>query len=520
MSEDIFWDRARPISQPRSLSLLRVANAQLVKAALLCALAPIAIFAICLQPPAALALLAGVALIAFLILSSQTGGALLAAPLDPPLLAGCLAASLLLCLLGGEYHVFFSTWDWFTRDAVLADLVNNKYPVLYHYQGADFILRAPLGMYMFPAAVGWGFGLKAAHLALLLQNSFLFGAILYLVASLASGPKLRFLALFVMSGPVDAIPHIFESWLFQENGQFVIQPHFMNWNWLAWYWAQLPQIFWAPNHAFSGWMTATLLLLNIRREIDIALLALSSIALLFWSPLVMIGAAPLLLARGFGSLSPELLRPRTALALFAGVLLLPLLVYLSLDAAVLSRNWLFEQKGFFVWYPLALVFSLPQVWLLAFSRDAIPQWLKPTFALVGAVLILFPLYRIGATADDNDMAMRGMLVPMFLLGFIFAERAPLLVEGRRPRALLTTAIIFVSAITGLMEIRRALSDPTYEINDCNLLTATDKINKGFPAPNYLAHVEQAPGWLLSAEGRRLEIEKRQCWPGFAPLAGE
>lgn len=518
MSENLLFDRAKPISTP--LAAMRLANAHLVKTALLWALAPVAIFAIFLQPFAAAALLAGAALVAFLILRGWKPGALLCAPLDLRLFAGCLAASLVLCLLGGEYHVFYATWDWFSRDAVLADLVANKYPVDYHYQGAAFVLRAPLAMYMFPAAIGWGFGLKAAHLALLLQNAFLFGSVLYLLASLSDGVKLRFLALFLLSGPIDVIPHLVVSWMISEPGNFTIVPHFMNWNRLAWYWGQLPQLFWAPNHAFSGWMIGTLLLLHIRREIDIALLALASVFLLFWSPLVMIGAAPLLLMRGVADLSRDLLCRRTALALLAGVLLLPLLVYLTMDAAALSRGWLFEQENFFVWYPLALVFSLPQLWLLYWARDAVPHWLTPTLWTIAVILVLFPLYRIGAGPGDNDMAMRGMLTPMFLLGFIFAQTAPVLVEASDRRAFVTTAIVLLSAVTGMMEIRRAVSDPPYAINDCNLLTATDKINPGHSASNYLAHVEKAPGWLVDTSGKRLEIEQRVCWPDFPLMGGK
>ncbi len=519
MSENIVPSLTRTIFRPlSSLDATRIVNAHLVKAALLCALAPTAIFAVFLQPIAAMALLAGCALGAYLIVSKWVPGAILSAQLDMRLYAGCLAGGLALCLLGGEYHLFFSTWDWFTRDAVLADLVGNTFPVFYHYQGADFFLRAPLGMYMLPAAIGWGFGLKAAHFALLLQNTFLFSSLLYLAGSLAGGAKLRFLLLLISSGPVDAIPLLADCYLFQP--ECVIKPHFMFWNPLARYWAQLPQLFWAPNHALSAWLTAVLILLSIRREIDIALLALSSIALLFWSPLPMIGAAPLLLMRGIASLSPELSRDRTALATAAGMMLLPLLVYLSIDAAALSRGWLFEKEGFFLWYPMALVFGIPQVWLLVWGRDDIPPWLKPTFFAASAVLVLFPLYRIGVTVKDNDMAMRAMMTPMFLLGFIFAEAAPKLVEStHRPRAILAGSIVGISAVTGMMEIGRSVVDPSYEINDCNLLTATDKVLPGFPASNYLAHVEKAPAWLVPASGRRLEIERRKCWPNY-PFAPE
>ncbi len=511
----------RPWPAPERFAIRapRVSNAALLKAVFLIPVASLAIFAVFLQPLAATSLCAGLALVAGLVLWGWAPGERLATPIDLRLYAACLATSLALCLLGGEYHLFYATWDWYTRDAILSDLVNNAYPVLYYYQGADFILRAPLGMYMAPAAVGWGLGLKAAHLALLLQNAFLFGGIFYLLACLTEGRKTHFLILFLLSGPIDAIPHLVECYLFQGADGFVIHPHFMFWNLMAWYWAQLPQLFWAPNHAFSGWMIGTLLLLHLRREIDVALLAMSSIVLLFWSPLPMIGAAPLLLMAGLRSLSLALLRWRTALAALAGVLLFPLLVYLSLDSATLSRGWLFQKQGFFTWYTLDLIFALPQMWLLLSARDATPQWLRPIFYASSAILVLFPLYRIGANDDNNDMTMRGMLTPMFLLGFIFVDVAPALVRGRQPRAGLTVAILSISALTGLMEISRAVSAPAYAINDCNFVTVMSKIVPGIAPTNYLARVESAPEWLAATQRRRLEIERRQCWPGF-PLATE
>lgn len=499
----------------RAASLAHARNAHLLLAALLIILAPLAVFALFLAPLASALLLFGVACSAYVILTSPLSGAL-SAPLDLRLFAGCLVASLLLGFLGGEAHLLFATSDWFLRDAVLADLVLNTFPVFYDYLGADLVLRAPLGMYLLPASVGWAFGLTAAHVALLLQNSALLSIILYLSAAIATGARTRFLVLLILFGPIDIIPLLIETYfyIYPKTGAFVLTPHFMYWN--AWvnFWAQFPQFSWAPNHALSGWTLALLLIVHMRKEIDVALLALVSIILLFWSPIALIGAVPLLIWRGLASLSSSLLSRRTLLSLCAACGLAPMLIYLSLDAGSLSHGWQTDKPNFWLFYAAAMVFALPQAWILLTETKLIAPWLKTGLYLSIALMVVMPFYRLGANAEANDMLMRCAIAPMFILAFAFCEAAPKLVDEKSARAIVTTLIIILSAMTGLSEIRRAVSDPAYAINDCNLVTAVSMELPGFPASNYLARTDRTPAWLLGGAGRRLVIEKRECWPGY------
>jgi hypothetical protein len=498
-----------------SLGSLKLSNARLASAALLIALLPIAVFGVRLSTVPAAALLLGSLLSAYLIVSAKATGAVLSSPIDWRMLAGCGALSLALCLLGGEGHFFFSPYDWFTRDAVLADLVGNKYPVFYNYHGADYLLRAPLGMYMTPALLGWGFGLRTAHYALLAQNAFLLTIVLYLAASLAAGPKPRFLLLLLLFSPVDVIPQLFVSLSeYLQSGSFVIDPHFMFWNPLLKYWGQIPSLFWAPNHTLAAWLFAVLLLLNVRGEIDAALLALSSLILLFWSPLAMIGAAPYLALCGIKSISREPFSARNAAAAAAAILLLPLVFYLTMDAGAVTREWMAGRPGFWICYLLLLVFALPQAWILLSAWASVPRWQKGVLGFTILLLVVMPFFRLGVTVNDNDVTMRCTLAPLFLLAFGFSESAPAILGGRKPLAFATVAVIALSSLTGFMEIRRGLSDPPYEINDCNFVTATEKITPGFPASNYLAHTSKLPSWFVQDAGVRLKVERRHCWPGY------
>jgi hypothetical protein len=126
----------------------------------------------------------GVSALVFWVERGRRPGSSLAAPIDWRALIACMIVAIALCLLGGEGHLFFATSDWFTRDSVLADLTRLGFPVYYHFNDENYFLRAPLGMYMTPSVVGRLFGYSSAHFALLLQNSFLFGSLLYLISQI------------------------------------------------------------------------------------------------------------------------------------------------------------------------------------------------------------------------------------------------------------------------------------------------------------------------------------------------
>ena len=516
------FENASPLAPPfAALRGLNLVNAHILSVAALIIILPIAVFAAHLALGPKLLLLLGVGLLACLFLAGWAPGATLSARVDWRLFGGCALLAFALSLVSGVAHVFFSPYDWFVRDAVLSDLVLNRYPVFYHYQDADFLLRAPLGMYFLPALAGWSFGLRAAHFALLIQNAFLLTTILYLSAQIAAGSKVRFLLLLLLFSPVDVVPQLAEAFLeFFKTGEFVLNPHLMFWNKLVFYWGQIPSFFWAPNHALAAWLFATLLFLNIRREIDIIFLGSIYVALLFWSPLAMIGAAPFMAWRALSSLSRDLVSARMALAIVAGLCLLPMAYFLSLDAGRVTREWMFLRPDFWGWYLLLLIFGLPQAWIMLASWSSVAQWQRAALALAIAMLIVMPFYRIGVTPFDNDMTMRCALTPFFILAFCFSEAAPAILDKGKALGLATLLALALSSFTGLFEIRRGISDPAYAINDCNLLTATEKITPGFPLANYLAHVEHVPNWFVEDTGARLQVEMRMCWPGYPLMTGK
>lgn len=499
-------------------------NFHILLAAVLLVAAPLAVFAQGLELVPRLLVFAGAGLAVFVALRTPHGPAL-AAPVDWRILGACAAAGFGLCLLGGEGHVFYSPIDWFARDAVLADLVSNEFPVFYRYNNADYMMRAPLGMYVVPALAGHALGLAGAHYALLVQNALLVAALLYLVMIAAGEKSFRLPAMLVFFGSIDCIPRlVYLAARAFRTGAFSLDGPLMFWNPAGQtslsYWGLAPNLFWAPNHLLAGWCFGVLFLLHLQREIDIALLALVSAALLFWSPLPMIGALPFLALAGAKALRENPITPRNALAALAALCLAPVLVYLGADAGAVTKEWFFHAENFWRAYVFLLIFCLPAAWILVFAWPTVPDWQKSAAGLAIAMLIVLPFYRIGVSAVDNDITTRCAIVPFFILGFVFCSAAPKLRERGRALAAAAGAVAVLSSVTGLGEIQRAISGASYTASDCNLVTVTLKTNPGFPLTNYLAKASAVPPWLLPGGGRRLEAENRLCWPGYLFMDGK
>jgi hypothetical protein len=89
-------------------------------------------------------------------------------PLAPGMTALCLALGLAWALPAGALHLFYATADWQVRDAVLRDLALHPWPLGYEHarDGADYLLRAPLGYFLPAGLVGQFGGFRAAQWAL------------------------------------------------------------------------------------------------------------------------------------------------------------------------------------------------------------------------------------------------------------------------------------------------------------------------------------------------------------------
>ncbi len=441
---------------------------------------------------------------------------LLTTRVDPRTLALCWGTALALCVLGGEAHFFFANYDWFNRDAVLADLVRQRFPVFYQYEGAEFFLRAPLGMYLVPAAAGKAFGLAAAHLVLLAQNATLLALILALLCTMAPHRRAIFLAVFVTFSGVELVGRYINAAV-MHPGEFSWWPlhahqHIAWWNPLFQYTNHLTQIFWVPNHSLPGWWLAALTILHVRREVDSTVLIVAFASLVFWSPLTMAGALPvvglLVLCREFKAL----LTPRILAACAAGLCFLPIAAYMAADAEAVPHLWFFTWDGFWGVYVLFIAIELPHIAVVALYWRRLDAGLRLVSILAIGMLLAIPLYRLGS---NNDFSMRASILPLALFAVVFASIvAQMRWRDGVARVAAVAAIIVLGSVAPATEVQRALDFKAFAISDCNVLTAWHLLEPNRWLSNYFARADRAPAWLLAhgSADAPVAIEDRQCWP--------
>lgn len=519
-------DAAASPSQRKTFAGLRLGalrNSHLFFAASLLFLLPNVLFATALRPLPAAVVLAGCTGALALFWRERRENGLLDAPVDGSFLAASLALGFALCLLGGEGHVFYSMADWLIRDAVLADLVRDGSKALYRYQDQSYLLRAPLGMYLAPTAVGRIFGLHAAHLALLAQNSLLVSAVVYFTAALAQVRKAPFVVVLMAFSGLDILGVLAAEAMTVARGGDLLPFSHLEW-WVTnfspfplQYSSHITQLFWVPNHMAPGWWFATLVLLHVRGEIAFSTLLLSCAPLLLWSPLAMMGATPFVALLALRRPLREFLTAEIFLAAIAGLCFMPVALYLALDAGAVPHGWLIFRDGFAPTYVAFLLVEIPQaaIVLHAWGKTAVPD--RAPLALALALLLVIPAYGLG---PSNDFAMRASIPALFLLAFSFARVAVLTPRDNSALSTMIGALVLISAATPTVEIVKAVVSGGYAISDCNMLTAWSKeLTSPFPT-NYLARIEKVPAWLIGPDDAPapLTVEARKCWPDHPYLS--
>lgn len=492
-----------------------VSNFHLFFAAALVFLLPNAIFATALRPAAAAPVLLGCAACVAILWRPRRANVFLAAPIDAARFSLCLAFGVVFCMLGGEGHFFYATMDWLIRDAVLADLVDNGLAVVYRYEGQDYLLRAPLGMYMIPAMAGRLWGLYGAHLALLAQNSFILGAIVYFVTRLARVQMAPMLLLFVFFSGLDIVPILLAEAIEMAKGEPFLPFTHIEW-WGDYfsavrlqYSSHVTQLFWVPNHMAPGWWFSVLALLHVRGEIELGALLVSFAAMLLWSPLAMMGAAPFLLLFALELGPRRIFSPRILAACAAGLLFLPIALYLTMDAGAVPHEVLLTRDGFALRYVLFLAVEIPQAAIVLYAWNKVEPSDRRILALALALLAVIPMYSVGVS---NDFVMRASIPPLFLLAFAFARIAVLTPRDNGRFATTISVIVILSFATPMLEIKQALRQ-NYAVSDCNLVTSWSKGDASVLPTNYWARVEKIPAWLMTAQSSSpLTLEDRKCWP--------
>lgn len=455
----------------------------------------------------------GLSRVATLALAGVAGTGIIACTLRPaapslrvPLstLIASLTFALAIFMLGGEGRLFYATPDWQIRDAVLADLASHDWPFAYKFNGAAYILRAPLGMYLLPALAGNG---GAHDVALLMSNSVRLGLILAIGSTLYAEAAKRVLVLGIVT--------VFSGWdalglALRAHGAHLNWDHIEPWNGGFQYSSTVTLAFWAPNHALAGWTCALLFVLWRRGLVPVGIFAAGIPLVAIWSPLAIMGAIPFALFAGVTVLRNRAFDRRdVGLAALALAITIPSLLYERLDAASVGAGPRIPSIGI---YLSVLAYEVLPFIFFPLRARMISATERQTLWIVLACLMLMPLWHIGIGADFQ---MRASIMPLTLLALSFADWViRILGERPLPKVDIVYAVLAlaIGAVTPALEVRRALWNDPSPVPRCSLIGVWDR-QTGLIAPrtSYLARRSTLPGWIGAIPVEAGENDPDQCW---------
>lgn len=214
------------------------------------------------------------------------------------------------------------SWDWAKHEAVLADLVEQHWPIAYRLSGntpdgrvdssaQDVTLVYYVAFYLPAALVGRVCGWRAAHAALFLWTAL--GLVLswQWVVRLARASPWTGLGLAILFAPFD-LPG---ALLFSASNSAVagpwwqqLRPEFLHGAFT--FPGNLTQLLYAPNQALGGWLSSALVLEALRRGTRHFPLVLPIALCLLWSPFAALGLLALVALYRLAPVSLGLLRGR------------------------------------------------------------------------------------------------------------------------------------------------------------------------------------------------------------------
>lgn len=384
----------------------------------------------------------------------------------PKLLLAIALPAAALTLLSGAGGWGSGDSDWLKHDTLLRDLVERPWPVRYHTAGGPILLVYSLAFYLPAAVVGKCLGAFAAGQALAL-TTFIGVALagLWLIALGDAGCPGRATvwlgaAMFFGFSGLDALGKMLVNW------RLALPAFYGDWNDIEW-WAQFAQyssnaatVFWAPQHAFGGWLPAALLLddwFNDRARLERSALMYLALALA-WSPFAALGLAALL-----GGLKIWRLRPSwcngAGAAAGAGFA-----IYLAahFEAYGLPAAYMIPGGR----HPMPLLNESHVPWLALYGAFASLEFagLSATLFFVyrqrksrawgmliaaTAVLLILPWFHYGFA---NDLVMRGAVPALFALQVVLVRAFGL--PGRR-WPLVAAALLLLGGLPNtVLEYRR------------------------------------------------------------------
>lgn len=371
-------------------------------------------------------------------------------------------------IFSGIGRFSYQNSDWMVRNAILRDLVDYDWPVIYDFTKGNNLYsqylpdqRAGLIYYFtfwLPAALAGKLGGWNAANLLLFVWAFVFLLLTIFWLNVFIGRK-SFCTLFVLiffSG-LDIIGAVLM------NGVYTLQPaiHIEWWAGLIQYSSNTTQLYWVFNQCLPCWLI-TAVMLNVKKPWVTAFIACT---LFPYAPFCMFGMVPAALYFIFMLMKKEnkkifvqeiLNVIKSPAVPFAAVLLITFgSFFLSANSSISIRGFIWKYwenipagAATYISF-LVLEFGIYALLLYKTEKKNSLYW----FAVLELTLI--PLYKM---TPANDFCMRASIVPLFILMALVIKNACDRLNKKDVCSVLLVAALCIGAVTPMHEMVRSVEN--------------------------------------------------------------
>lgn len=374
--------------------------------------------------------------------------------------------------LSGAGGYFYQNWDYNARNAVLNDLIEYKWPVVYNYNLVDSkIMGFNKGIlsyyftYWLPAAgIGKIFGYQCANVFMLFYQILGLLLFFYFLARYFRKINIRYFFIFFSFSGADIIGRFIFSCI---NGNpidvmsFIGTMHIDTFGEYFCFSSFVTQVFWVFNQAIPAFII-TLLMLNEKNYSNIGIFML---LLLPFAPFPAVGLLYLIIIFTlFGFECREkfnLFRVKELFSiqnLLCFVSVLPIILLFFMNAGGHNSGLIFFREGIqgnilniMVKYLILMILEV-YIYILLVSNKTNCKLLL----LVGLFLSIIPFYYIGIGLDFCNRVSIPLLIIVLLYVIKYLNMKESFSNKNLVKSICLIIFLIISSITGMNEIRRSI----------------------------------------------------------------
>lgn len=347
----------------------------------------------------------------------------------------------------------FQNWDHHWRNAVLRDLIEYDWPVIYSNpdKGPIKMLVYYVGYWLPAALAGKLLGWKFANFILFLWTWLSVFLVLFHLNIRLKASFFKTTLLFIFFSGMDVLGTL----LFSQDYPTLWPPiqHLEIWSGNLQYSSFTTQLFWVFNQAVPAWLCCALILESNGLPFDKSNLISFDQKIFIWSlcfffaPLASIGLFPYLCIEWLKGMNFKLLfkNIRPGLLFASGIVVLTSFLFFSSNSAAQERG--IQSLAFMDFLPFFFLEG-GALWLFLASA----KWRDPYWIVTGLLLLALPFIQFGS---GRDFVMRASIAPLFYLMVMTGEVVFQNTVSRFYRMAFITMFV-LGALTPLYEINRSI----------------------------------------------------------------